>query len=111
MGFVKGRNKTGGRRKGVANKTTDELRSMIVNLLDDNFDVLQADIASLDPKDRVRALIDLMRFAVPTLKAIEDVDKKKGVDKIVITVSDKPYTKPVFSPSNSDKGSDLSHPR
>src|SRR3972149_5572625 len=54
--------KTGGRSKGTPNKNTVELREKFTLLLENNFD---------KPKDRVKTLLDVAKFVVPTLKAIE----------------------------------------
>ena len=63
--------KTGGRTKGTANKTTAELREKFSLLLDSNFDKLQNDIDLLEPKDRIKTILELAKFVVPTLKAID----------------------------------------
>ena len=67
MAFTEGRTKTGGREKGVGNKSTEQLREMVGKLMEDNVERIQTDIDSLEPKDRVKAMIDLMRFALPIL--------------------------------------------
>lgn len=63
--------KTGGRTKGTPNTNTKELREKFTLLVESNFDKLQTDIDLLEPKDRVKTLLELSRFIVPTLKAIE----------------------------------------
>jgi hypothetical protein len=63
--------KTGGRSKGTPNKNTTELREKFTLLLENNFNKLQTDIDLLEPKDRVKTLLDVAKFVVPTLKAIE----------------------------------------
>jgi hypothetical protein len=32
---------------------------------------LQSDIEQLDPKDRIKAIIDIAKFVLPTLKSVE----------------------------------------
>ena len=63
--------KTGGRKQGSQNLVTKEIRNYFSNLIEMNLDTLQNDIASLEPKERVKALIELAKFVVPTLKAID----------------------------------------
>lgn len=63
--------KTGGRKVGTPNKVTTDLREKFTLLLEDNIDKLQKDIDSLEPKDRIRALIEVSKFVIPTLKATE----------------------------------------
>ncbi len=63
--------KTGGRTKGAVNRTTAEIRERFTLLLDNNFDKLQSDIDLLEPKDRIKTILELAKFVVPTLKATE----------------------------------------
>ena len=63
--FKKGQ---GGRPKGAKNKTTKEVREALSTILSENLDQLQNDIQELDPKTRVKVLLDLAKFVVPTLK-------------------------------------------
>ena len=60
--------KTGGRVKGTPNKTTFEIRQMLTDILDSNIDTLQTDLSSLEPKERVKYLIDLSKLILPQLK-------------------------------------------
>jgi hypothetical protein len=66
--------KTGGRTKGTANKTTAEVRKQFSLLLENNFDKLQNDIDALEPKDRIKTILELAKFVLPTLKTMELVD-------------------------------------
>ncbi|MDF1517881.1 MAG: hypothetical protein RQ864_05585 [Lutibacter sp.] len=63
--------KTGGRTKGAVNKTTAEIRERFNLLLDNNFNKLQSDIDQLEPKERVKTILELAKFVLPTLKAME----------------------------------------
>jgi hypothetical protein len=63
--------KTGGRQKGTPNKNTMETREMFKQLLEQNIDSLQSDINQLEPFQRVKVLLELAKFVVPTLKAME----------------------------------------
>lgn len=63
--------KFGGRTKGTTNKTTAELREKFSLLLESNFDKLQKDIDLLEPKDRIKTILELAKFVVPTLRAVE----------------------------------------
>lgn len=84
MPFEKGNNLGTGRPKGKPNKTTQEVREMFQCLLEDNLNQLQNDIQALEPKDRVKTLMDLAKFVIPTLKSTElkaERDKNfKGID-------------------------------
>lgn len=79
--------KTGGRTKGVVNKTTSELRERFTLLIDNNFDKLQTDIDLLEPKDRIKVILELAKFVVPTLKATElTTGNENGFSPVVINL-------------------------
>lgn len=67
----KGVQNINGRPKGSPNIATAEIREKFSLLLENNFDKLQTDIDLLEPKDRIRTLLELAKFVVPTLKATE----------------------------------------
>ena len=67
--------KTGGRSKGTPNKTTFEIRQMLTDILVSNIDTLQNDLNVLEPKERVKILMDLSRLILPQLKQ-EDTSQK-----------------------------------
>jgi len=63
--------KTGGRIKGVPNKVSQNTRELITSIIDSNLDRFQEDLNSLQPRDRVNAILQLLKFNLPTLKAVE----------------------------------------
>ena len=71
MKFEKGKPKTGGRKPGTPNRVTGDLRQRIQQLLDEQFDNLQADFKALDPKERVNAFIRLLEYTTPKLQRTE----------------------------------------
>ena len=73
MGFDtnKERINTGGRPKGSMNKATSEIRERYLNLIEGNFDQLEADLKCLKANERIKAIIELSKFILPTLKATE----------------------------------------
>lgn len=83
--------KFGGREKGVPNKDVAKTRQMIEKLVKDNFSQLQLDIASLEPRDRVQAIISLLKYCTPTFKAIELKEETKvanNFNKIYINTTE-----------------------
>lgn len=79
--------KTGGRTKGTLNKTTSELRERFTLLIDNNFDKLQIDIDLLEPKDRIKVILELAKFVVPTLKATElTTGNENGFNPVVLNL-------------------------
>jgi hypothetical protein len=63
--------KFGGRKKGTPNKTTQETRDFLQNVLESSMETLQADLIKLRPSERVKYTLELAKFCVPTLKAVE----------------------------------------
>lgn len=77
---MKQRQKTGGRTKGTPNKTTAELRERFSNLLEANIDTIQNDLDNLEPKDRIKTILEISKFVIPTLKAVDNSIKAKQSD-------------------------------
>lgn len=65
------RAKSGGRQKGTPNRTTSEIREFYQKLIDENFEQMKKDLNELEPKDRLRFILELSKFVLPTLKATE----------------------------------------
>ena len=72
MPFIKGDKNINrrGRLKGGKNATA-EIRKKYLELIENNFEQLEKDIKSLKASERVKAIIDLSKFVLPTLKATE----------------------------------------
>lgn len=79
---AKGQPKTGGRVAGTPNKRTYALRDKIRNFTEDNFDEVIAAWHMIDePKDKIKAYIDLCAYAVPKLQAVQlDANISKASD-------------------------------
>lgn len=58
-----------GRPKGAKNKVNSELRGLVQKLFDDNYQTIQDDLESLDPKDRLKFLSDLLPYLLPKLQS------------------------------------------
>lgn len=63
--------KFGGREKGTPNKTTEEIRERFQLLISDNLEKLNEDLAGLDPEKRLKYIIELSKFVIPTLRATD----------------------------------------
>ena len=63
--------KSGGRTKGVPNKVNSEIKEAFQLLIESNLEQLKYDIAELEPAQRIQALLQLSKFVVPNLKAVE----------------------------------------
>ena len=62
-------NNPNGRKKGVPNKITMDLRQWINNFIDDNREQIQKDWKVLEPKDRIVLFEKLLKYSLPTLQA------------------------------------------
>ena len=60
-----------GRPKGSMNKATQEIRQKYLELIQNNFEQLETDLRSLRSAERIKAIIELSKFVLPTLKATE----------------------------------------
>ena len=71
MTGFKGIRNVNGRPKGAVNKTTAEIREHFQNLVANNLEQLNEDLNTLEPLQRLKIIIELSKFVVPTLKATE----------------------------------------
>jgi len=70
MRFEKG-NTYGGRTTGAVGKVTSKVKEAFNTLLENNLERLQDDLDSLDPKDRLKIILELASYTTPKLRAIE----------------------------------------
>lgn len=57
-----------GRPKGAKNKSPQFMRDRIQALFDNNFELIQEDLESLNPRDRLKFLTDLIPYLLPKLQ-------------------------------------------
>ena len=60
-----------GRKAGTPNKATTEIKEAFQMLLEDNLPTLQRDISSLEPKERVKFMLELASFIIPKMKSVD----------------------------------------
>ena len=63
--------KTGGRIKGVPNKLTKELRTVLKNVLAKEIEKISDTLEQLEPKDRLEMVIKLLPYALPKVVSID----------------------------------------
>ena len=80
--------KTGGRTKGTLNKDTTQIREHFQYLIESNLETLENDLKLLEPKDRIKTLLDLSKFIIPTMKATEFNITKNELAPIIINLGD-----------------------
>jgi hypothetical protein len=71
MAAPKGQEKKGGRIKGTPNKENKSIRDAFQLLVENNIEKLQADFDALKEVERIKYTIELAKFCLPTLKAVE----------------------------------------
>lgn len=74
-------------RKGVPNRTTQQVRKAFQLLIDDNLEQMQSDLDALTPRDRLRFIIDLSKFILPQLQAVSIEDLREKDEFKVITIN------------------------
>jgi hypothetical protein len=62
-------NGNAGRPKGAVNKSTLVMKDRIQSLFDNNFEKIQEDLESLEAKDRLKFMTDLMPYLMPKLQS------------------------------------------
>ena len=79
-----------GKPKGAKNKVNTQLRDLIQQLFDDNFDKIQEDLEILEPKDRLKFISDLLPYLLPKLQSTThnteiDLDSmtEEDLDKLI----------------------------
>lgn len=50
---------------------TNGIRERFQSILTDNLEQLTKDLQELEPKDRIKVLLDISRLVLPTLKSVE----------------------------------------
>lgn len=75
-----------GRPKGTPNKNTEQVREAFQLLVEDNLERLSNDLAELEPKDRIKYVLDIAKFILPTLKSTEYKDADNKISKIIMEI-------------------------
>ena len=69
--MFKGVRNENGRPVGSKNKSTILIKNTIASILDDNIELFKEKLLQLNDKDFVRAYMDLAKYIIPTIKAVE----------------------------------------
>ncbi len=90
MPFEKGKEKTGGRKPGVKNKTTDQIREAIGQVLSNKIDELADDLLTMSPFQQWMILDKVAKYRIPALNKNEDTVAHSGEVKVIVTYEDTP---------------------
>ena len=72
-----------GRPKGSVGKSNNKIRETFQLLLENNLEKLQEDLNELEPKDRVKLLLNLSNYILPKLRSIDlqsDIEETITID-------------------------------
>ena len=80
-------------REGVPNKASSQVREAFKQLVESNLPQMQSDLDSLKPNDRLRFILDLAKFILPTLQAVSVDDLREneaaqGFNALIIQLKD-----------------------
>jgi hypothetical protein len=70
MAFEKG-NKLGGRTSGALGKSNKATKQAFTLLLNNNLSKLQGDLDALEPRDRLKIMLELASYVIPKLRSVE----------------------------------------
>lgn len=78
-----------GTRKGVPNRVNHEVRKSFQLLVENNLERLQNDLDELEPKDRIRFILEMAKFILPTLQAVsvDDLRENEAQGFNVLTIN------------------------
>ena len=78
-----------GRPKGTPNKNTKEIREAFKNLIELNLEQMEKDLKQLEPKDRLKMIIDLSSFILPKMKQTDmNIETDKNFNPVTISFED-----------------------
>ncbi len=77
--MFKGVRNENGRPLGSKNKSTVLIKNTIASILDDNVELFKEKLLQLNDKDFVRAYMDLVKYVIPTMKAVEVNDVSEDI--------------------------------
>jgi hypothetical protein len=80
MAFLENNTLGRGRKIGSQNLTTQSIKQNLQRLVENNLSTLDEDLKALSPKDRVKAVIDLCKYVVPSLKQVDAEVTNGGTD-------------------------------
>ena len=77
--MFKGVRNDNGRPVGSKNKSTVLIKNTIASILNDNVELFKEKLLQLNDKDFVRAYMDLVKYVIPTMKAVEVNDVSEDI--------------------------------
>tara|TARA_B100001778_G_C18277703_1_gene489456 strand:+ start:358 stop:657 length:300 start_codon:yes stop_codon:yes gene_type:complete len=63
-----------GRPEGVKNKSTQKIRESIQRIVENNIENIQESLDLMNPRERVKYIIDLIKLVLPTLRPVDQIN-------------------------------------
>ena len=82
-----GRGRIGGRKKGTPNKVTGTVKEWLADLIERNKGQIEADLMSLEPKERLLVFEKFMQYVVPKPKTELAVTSDMRLDGVGLDLS------------------------
>ena len=78
-----------GTRRGVPNKASSQVREAFKQLVESNLPQMQSDLDSLEPKERIKFMLDMAKLILPQLQSIsiDDLREKEVQGFNVLTIN------------------------
>ena len=88
MPFEKGHKKLGGRKQGIPNKSTTQIRELLNSVLQEEIERVPEHFNAItDPKQRLDALAKLLPFIAPKMQSIKEVKQEENqISKIEVEI-------------------------
>ena len=88
MPFEKGHQKKGGRKQGIPNKSTKQIRELLNIVLQEEIGRVPEHFNAItDPKQRLDALAKLLPFIAPKMQSIKEVKQEENqIRKIEVEI-------------------------
>ena len=88
MPFEKGHKKLGGRKQGIPNKSTTQIRELLNSVLQEEIERIPEHFNAItDPKQRLDALAKLLPFIAPKMQSIKEVKQEDNqINKIEVEI-------------------------
>lgn len=100
-------------RRGIPNKASSQVREAFKQLVENNLPQMQTDLDSLEPKERIKFMLDMAKLILPQLQSISIDDLREremqGFNILTINIKDNSDESNDSNDSDDSDGSDDSN--